>query len=189
MIGGTYEYLMSSLPNLSFQNTEETKREVIGLLQKYAGIDSENISPEEILNSEAQKFLPATTFTLFKKFNLENIHELEFQQSKIKVLSAFSKFSYILKNDIKEMRLSQQGEEKKSIKSDIAKLLGDGTPLEKEIFIMKHQWEKIEELAVGHFADMEALFSYKIKLMILIRWWSFNAEKGFENFSQMTKNN
>lgn len=188
MIGGTFEYLMSSLPNLVFQNTDETKRRVIGLLQKYAGVASDEINPAEILDSEAQKFLDPATFNIFQKINLRNIHELEFQKNKSTVLSTFSKFTFDLKEKIRQSRISQKGNEKSS-KGSLEKLIDQGTPLEKEIQIIKYQWEKLEELSVGHHADLEALITYKIKLMILLRWWSFNVEKGFEIFTRMTINN
>ena len=188
MIGGTFEYLMSSLPNLSFQNTDETKQRVLGLLQKYAGNVVE-INPAEILDSEAEKFLPPSLFYIFQKINLKNIHEEAFQKNRSKVLSAFSKFTFEFKKEIKARRTSQNINEKKTANSDIEKIIGDGTPLEKEIQIMKYQWGKLEEISVGHFADVEALFTYKIKLIILLRWWSFNKENGFEKFTQMATKN
>ena len=189
MIGGTYEYLVSSLPNLSFQNTDEAKQKVLALLQKYSGNAAEELNPLEILDSEAQKFLPLSTFGVFQKMDLKNIHEEEFQNSKIRLLSAFSKFTFELKNEINVWRTSQNENEKKSAKKNIEKIIGDGSPLENEIQFMKYQWGKLEELSAGHFSDLEAIFSYKIRLMILLRWWSFNTEKGFEKFNQMTTNN
>jgi hypothetical protein len=188
MIGGTFEYLMSSLPNLSFQNTEETKQGVLGLLQKYAGKAVE-LSPVEILDSEAEKFLPTSAFYIFQKVSLKNIHEREFREHNSKVLSAFSKFTFELKKETKVWRKSQQEKEGKTVKNKLEEIIGEGTPLEKEIQIMKYQWNELEELSAGHFADVEALFTYKIKLMILLRWWSFKMEKGFEKFTQITTNN
>lgn len=188
MIGGTLEYLVSSLPNLSFQNTDEAKNRVFGLLQKYSGLPANTISPIEILDSEAQKFLSASAFYIFQKTSLENIHALEFQQSKSMVLSTFSKFTFDLKKEIRQLRISQKEKEQKSSNSGLEKLIGHGTPLDKEIQIMKYQWDKLEELSVGYFADLDALIIYKIKLMILLRWWSFKFEKGFETFTQTTTN-
>jgi hypothetical protein len=188
MIDGNLEYLAISLPNLSFQNNEEVKVRVSSLLQKYAGVGVHEKSLTEILDCEAQKFLPEATFSVFQKINLRNIHELEFQQSKSRVLSNFARFTFDLKNKMRQLRLLDKENEEKS-SSSLEKLLGQGTPLEKEIQIMKYQWEKLEELSIGHFADLEALINYKIKLMILTRWWSFHEERGFENYIRMTKNN
>ena len=189
MIGGSFEYLVSSLPSLPFQNTEEVKSRVIGLLQKYAGTTDHQIGPVEILDSEVQKFLPVSTFLIFQSISLKNIHELQFQQSNNTVLSTFSKFNFELKEQIMRFRISEEGNEKGSTKSSIEKIIGEGTPLDKEIQIMKYQWDKLEELSVGHYANLEALITYKIKLIILLRWWSFDAEKGFETFNRMITNN
>ena len=126
MIGGTFEYLMSSLPNLSFQNSDEIKGRVIDLLQKYAGKSNEKLSLLEILDKEAEKFLPASTFDTFQKINLNNIHHPEFHNHKIKTLSAFAKFTFELKKGIKTWRTSSKrdGEEKTAAKNSLKKLIG-----------------------------------------------------------------
>lgn len=188
MIGGTYEYIMSSLPDLSFQSSEETKQWVVGLLQKYAGDAGRNLSPVEILDSDAKKFLPEKAFYFFEKFNLQNIHETEFQQCKIKVLAEYAKFSFELKNELKKIRTGVEGNEQNGTKNWTKRLIGEGTPLEKENLILKYQWDTLAEISVGHLSDMGALFSYKIKLLLLLRRWSFNVERGYENFTRVTTN-
>ena len=189
MIGGTYEYLMSSLPDLSFQNTDEAKRKVLGLLKKYAGNAAGQLSTVELLDSEAQKFLPTSTFNIFQKITLKNIHEEIFQNSKSRVLANFSTFRFELKKELKALRTSQSGSEKKTAKNNLEKIISDSTPLEKEIQIMQYQWQKLEDFSAGHFSDLEAVFTYKIKLLLLLRWWSFDAEKGFAKFTKMTVKN
>jgi hypothetical protein len=189
MIGGTLEYLMSSLPNLSFQDTAEAKEQVLSLLHKYEGNAAEASKPIEILESEAQKYLPASKFAAFQKLRLNNIHAEEFRHHKSKVLAAFSTFNFELKDAIRKWRITQKDEKNKAVNRKVEQLIGEGTPLEKEIRIMKHQWDKLEELSIGHFADFDALAIYKMKLMILLRWWSFNAEKGMAHFTQLTSNN
>jgi hypothetical protein len=186
MIDGTLEYLMSSLPNLTFQNTEEARGRILGLLQKYAGIADEEISPAEVLDIEAHKFLPPPAFQLFQKINLNSIHGLDFRQCKITVLSAFSIFTFDLKNEIKQLQTREKGSEKKTTQSILEKLIAQGTPLEKEVRIIRYQWDKLEDLSFGHFADLEALVIYKIKLLLLLRWWSFNVDKGIRIFTRMT---
>ncbi len=186
MIGGTYEYLMSSLPDLQFQNTNEVKQEVTGLLQKYAGSVADQYDPVKILDIEAQKFLPVSRYRIFKKMNLKNIHNEDFQHIKSKVVSNFSRFSFELKTQLKAWRTAQNSDERKSVKNHLDHILSAGTPLEKEIQIMKYQWHKLEDLSAGHFSDVEALFTYKLKLLILLRWWSFDAQTGFEKFTRIT---
>ena len=188
MLGGTYEYLLSSLPNLLFQNTEEVRARTVNLFQKYAGGNSEPLSLTEILDLEAQKYLPKSAFEVFQKLNLNTIHEASFQNSKNTLLSAFAKFNFELKSELKKWRISQGENDGKAEHGKIEMIIGEGTPLEKEIQIMKYQWNALEDISAGHFADIEAVFSYKIKLMILQRWWSFDTRKGMRQFIQMTQN-
>lgn len=186
MIGGTFEYLMSSLPNLSFQKTDEARQRVLGLLEQYAGGAAEKLSPTRMLDGEARKFLPAGQFSLFQKITLRNLHEPEFQEGPSQVVADFSSFTLELKKELEQWRILQKENAKKTVESELAKRIGEGTPLEIEVRLLNLQWDALEEFSVGHFADAEALFAYKIKLMILLRWWSFNPEKGFKRFLKMT---
>lgn len=188
MIGGTLEYLISSLPNLSFQNTDEVKERVIGLLEKYAGNMYKEAGPAEILDREAAKFLSASTYAVFQKIKLNSIHEPEFRNSKSTVIAAYSTFTDELKRDITVWRTRKDEGDKKSIKNRVEDIIGEGNPLDKEIRIMKYQWEKLETLSKEHFSDFEALVTYKIQLLILLRWWSFDAETGMRNYIRMTIN-
>lgn len=188
-MSGTYEYLMSSLPNLSFQNSNEQRQRVVELLKKYAGQASEHLSIQQIINEEAGKFLPVSVYKIFEDISLNSIHEERFQKQKIKVLSHFSIISNEIKSVINIWRSSPDENEKKGAKKKLDTIVGDGTPLEKELQLMKYQWNKVEEYSTGHFTDLEAIFAYKIKLLILLRMWSFDAEKGFATFNRVTKEN
>ena len=114
MIVASYEYLMSSLPHLTFQKSEEEQRRVIGLFQKYAGNTAKAWSVLDILDQEAQKFLPAPALLVFQKIDLKNIHQEAFRKSNIKVLAAFSKSTFELKSLISAWRKPAYNEEKKS---------------------------------------------------------------------------
>ncbi len=188
MIGGTYEYIINSLPDLSFHTTEEAKQRVVGLFQKYAGEAGRDLSPAEILDSEAKKYLPDGAYYYFEKINLQNIHEAEFRQCNIKVLADYATYTYELKNEIKKLRTAPERNEQRAANNWIERLLGEGTPLEKEMRILKYQWDLLTDVSIGHLSDMEALFSYKIKLLLLLRQWSFNMEKGYGNFTRITTN-
>lgn len=185
MIGGTFEYLMSSLPHLSFQNTEEGNERIIGLLTKYAE-SKEVSSPAEILDKEAQKFLSPVSFSMFKSINLHTIHREEFRSHENYVIADFAAFTYNLKKEIGAFRKEKNSKGNKSIKSKIIKLIGEGSPLDKEIQFMKHQWNALEDQSAGHFADFESLLIYKFKLLILQRWWSFKTQSGYKKYTLMT---
>jgi hypothetical protein len=186
MIGGTYEYLLSSLPNLSFQKTEESREEVLGLLAKYAGSAADNLSPVQMLDGEVEKFLPAALLSTFKKMHLANIHREEFRNSKVALLAGFASFTYELRHKLQAWRIARQNGESQAGHNEQVALLGDGNPLEQEVRFIKLQWRELEDLAAGHFSDADTVFGYKIQLMLLLRWWSFNSEKGFEKFKQLT---
>ncbi len=187
MITGNLEYVMSSFPHLHFQNSDEERIRVFSVLRKYAGPLGEEKSIIAILDEEAGKFLTSRASHILKQITLEDIHKEVFQHSKNKVLSAFSAYVHRLKKDIEQLRISR----KKRLDASMAKKqplpLLPGTPLEEEIQLLKMQWEKLDGLSIGHYTDFGALIIYKLKLLLLLRWWSFDQKKGFENFLHITK--
>jgi hypothetical protein len=187
MISGNLEYLMSSLPNLSFQNNEDVRFQVSSILRKYGGASAEELSLVEILDREAEKFLSPTASRLLRRIDLQTIHDPAFQQGPDGVLSAFSKFAFSLKEAVRQLRLARRTPSNESAPGKLLPGLIPGTPLEEEIQLMKFQWDQLEALSIGHYADFGSLVIYKIKLMILIRWWSFDKDLGFETFNRLTK--
>ncbi|MEM8509269.1 MAG: hypothetical protein AAF717_15665 [Bacteroidota bacterium] len=185
MISGNLEYLMSSLPHLSFRNTEEVRSGVFSVFKSY-GSSSEELGIITILDQEASKFLTEKTWAILRLIRLEHIHEPYFQNSPNSVLAAFSSYMYALKKEITQLRASR----KKRVVTPPPKQhklpLTQGNPLEEEMQLLKWQWDKLEELSIGHYTDFGSLVLYKLKLLLLLRWWSFDQEKGFENFIKST---
>lgn len=187
MITGNLEYLVSSLPYLSFQDTEEVRSRVFSILGKYAGPSEEEKSLIAVLDDEASKFLTPSACNFLRQINLETIHDTKFQQSKNSTLSAFSKFVFALKEEIRLLRISRKnGLDLPSSKKRYTPIT-PGTPLDEEIQLLKLQWDKLEALSVGYYADFGALVIYKLKLMLLLRWWGFDMDKGFGVFVQTIK--
>jgi hypothetical protein len=189
MISGNLEYLMSSLPNLSFQNNDDIRLQVSSTLTKYAGSSAEGLSLVEVLDKEAEKFLSPKASRLLRRIDLHTVHDTAFQQSANRLLSDFSKYAFSLKEAVRQLRIARRNPSSESASGKQPLLLTPGTPLEEEIQLMKLQWDKLEELSIGHYADLGSLIIYKIKLMILTRWWSFDKDQGFETFSKLTKQN
>ncbi len=187
MIGGSLEYLLCSLPYLTFEDSDQAKQRVLDLFDQYGGQAAGVLGPVEILEREAQKFLSAPAFDLFEKISLENIHHVTMQKSRSRILSAFARCTSELKREIGEWRKAARRGDKQALPRSLAGQIGTGTPLEKEVRIMKHQWDMLEELSAGHFSDLDALITYKIKLMLLLRWWSFGAAQGMERFIRTTQ--
>ncbi|WP_303315763.1 hypothetical protein Q4Q34_14185 [Flavivirga abyssicola] len=188
MISGNLEYLMSSLPYLSFQDTEEVRSKVAFLLQKYSRSLTEEKSLITILDDEAKKFLMPNNFNLLSQINnLNTIYSMAFQQSKNRMLADFSSYAFAMKEDIKQLRMSRRNGLEQHLLTKVTLPITPGDPLEEELQLLKLQWDKLEALSNTHYADFSALIIYKLKLLVLLRWWSFDKEKGFEIFLQTTK--
>lgn len=187
MITGNLEYLLSSLPYLSFQDTKTVRSRVFYTLRKYAEPLKEEKSLATILDDEAAKFLKPSMYNLLRQIKLDTIHSLTFQQNKNSVLAAFSKYAFNMKEDIKRLRMSR-GNDSNLMASKIQPLLTiSGNPLDEEIQLLKLKWDKLETLSVEHNTGFSALIIYKLKLMLLLRMWSFDMNKGFEVFLQTIK--
>lgn len=187
MITGNLEYVMSSFPHLSFQDSDEERLRVFSILRKYAGPLAEEKSIIAILDHEASKFLTSRASFIFQQITLEDIHKEVFQHSKNKVLSAFSTYVHRLKKDIEQLRISRKKNLDASMAKKLPLSLTPGTPLEEEIQILKMQWDKLDGLSIGRYTDFGALIIYKLKLLLLLRWWSFDQKIGFDNFLHITK--
>ena len=139
-----------------------------------------------IIDGEARKFLNPKAYRVFQQIDLNTIHSDAFQKSKNKVLGAFSKYMYSLKRDIEQLRISRKNGLESTTKKPSLPFV-PGNPLEEEIQLLKWQWDKLEELSIGHYADFGALVIYKLKLLLLLRWWGFDKEQGFANFLNRQK--
>ncbi|MBV7270628.1 DUF2764 family protein [Winogradskyella luteola] len=187
MISGNLEYIISSLPYLSFNDTKEYRNHVLSILEKYYGTSVNEHHLINTLDQEASKFLAPKAYHLFKQINLSDIHKEIFQQSSNKFLSEFSKFVFRLKTDLLELRRSRKNEPESTLsKSDLWGSIPQ-SPLEAEIHLIKLQWDYLEECSIGHYADYSALVIYKLKFLLLLRWWSFDQKKGFDNFITISK--
>lgn len=186
MIPGQLEYLISSLPYLPFQQSKEVRDKVSTTFRKYAGAAEADKDLINLFESEVIKFLSPAAFELIKGIDLKTIHHRPFRENKNRTVAAFAKYRYHLKLALLKQRMDPQQFRKKWSALSVPPLaLTEGTPLEKEIQLMQLQWKKLEELATGHHFDLDALIIYKLKLMILDRWWTFDEEKGFRHFNQV----
>jgi len=186
MISGNLEYLMSSLPYLSFRNTEEERLQVSTILQKYAQKPGEPESLVDILDQEATKYLSPNKAALFRKIALETVYQPDFRESSHSVLADFAHFLYRQKKDIVRLREARRAGTEQMIK-DLDWPLEAGDPLQEEIRLMQQQWDELDKLSIGHYADFGALLIYKLQLLILERWWSFDQEQGMHLFLQTTE--
>jgi len=183
---GQLEYLISSLPYLPFGQTKEVRDKITTTFKKYAGAAETEKELIELFELEATKFLSPGAARTLRALDLEEMHHARFRESKNKVIATFAQYLYGLKVAVLKQRIPRRQFQKEWSQLEIPPFeLAEGTPLEKEVQLMQLQWQKLETLASGHHFDLEALIIYKIKLMILDRWWQFNEEKGFRRFNQV----
>ena len=175
---------MSSLPNLSFSDSETVQHETKTLFQKYASSTEASLDLVSVLNDEASKYLSTKDFKRFKSIELSIIHKKDFQNSSIEVVSEFSKFVYHLKAELKTFRMARKSEE--PLGKVNYELIGElpKNPLQAEQYLLNIQWKKLDTLSIGHYSSLSALVLYKLKLDLLSRWWRFDTKIGFKVFQQ-----
>lgn len=185
MITGNLEYLMCSLPNLSFQNGEAMRSQVASVFKAYKSSSDVSNDLISILDHEAEKFLNTNAFQIFQQIDLLTLYSTVFLNSNIKVLSTFSRFTYAIKEEIRAIRIARKNNEKQSKSKYQLINISATNPLEAELQLINLQWNKLEALSIEHYADLSALIIYKLKLQLLIRWWSFDTDKGYVLFKEI----
>ena len=187
MITGNLEYLLSSLPDLSFQHDGDVRQRVEFILRKYAGQLGGHKDLVSLFMDEAIKFIPEKVAELLNRINLQSIHESQFRGNRLNLLSEFSDFMYAFKSSLCAYRIARRKASVQNTQMESTFPIQPGTPLEEEVQLLQMQWDKLDDLAAGHHYDHEALIIYKLKLQILQRWWSFDQEKGMKIFSTLTQ--
>ena len=186
-MGGNLEYTMSSLPYLRFRDSQEERTRVVSLMRKYAGVSEGEVDILSVFEAEARKFLTPKQRGILEASNLDQLQEPRFRKVRNRVLASFASYLYQLKQDLGELRIARRrGLETTAGMRPVLPLV-PGSPLEEEVQLMRWQWEKLEELSIGHYADIGALCIYKLKLLLLQRLWDFDREQGFEKFESITK--
>ena len=84
MLTGNLEYLVSTLPTLSFHFSGENRNKVYTIFGKYAGLSSYEVNPISVLNQEVKKFLSTQDFEIFQKIDLRYIYQSHFRNSSSK---------------------------------------------------------------------------------------------------------
>ncbi len=185
-MSGDLEYLIASLPYLSFSDSDETKLRVESLLKGYSGDVESARSLVDILDEEAVKFLSSGEYRSYALLNFDRMHHGMYRESPVHVISDYAQFTYELRTRVADLRRDRRITRERIDPSKHKLPFDAGSPLEEEVALLKLQWDKISDLAAGHFADFVALIAYKIQLMILEKLWSFEPEKGLRTFNTLT---
>jgi hypothetical protein len=154
-------YLVSSLPSLTFGQTPP-------------------MSLDSFL-SESKEQLSSTDFDALIKLDLKN-----FDETKGENLKQFRELLAQLNADILEVRNAKANQRTATIQT-LSKTVFDQNPLEREISIMKWQWEELTNIDFGENFSFTVVLVYKLKLQILHRLNSFNSEKGLGILESVVK--
>lgn len=100
-----------------------------------------------------------------------------------------------LRNELVQLRAAAQGLDEAVYLREVEDVFGTGavaaeamakqTPLEAELFLDSSRWAYIDDLAIGHYFDIEFLRAYRLKLQLLERHAMFEEEKGFAAYREL----
>ncbi|MFQ3579336.1 MAG: hypothetical protein SNJ71_04250, partial [Bacteroidales bacterium] len=171
---GNLEYLVCSLPLLQFSANEDIKRRTLQTFTFYYGKPVEQEQVLTVLNEICFPFLSQEQQSIFS--SLHYYDDTLICEIPTGVLNDYYTALDELKTKLMQFRIQRKNSKQTKDES----VLGlSGTPLEQEIQLMKLQWTLLDDIDTVDFASFEALCIYKLRLMILLRYWSFSEERGF----------
>lgn len=130
--------------------------------------------------SKCQDFIPQRDLRA-----LENLHAEDLSQQKSKTIQKLLGFEISLKNELVKLRaarkkvapekyLKPNGYAGISIYRIAVAAQRNPSPLEAERILDQARWNFLDELAIGHYFDLDFLIIYALKLLILGRWEKIN---------------
>lgn len=146
-------YLICSLPSLSFGQAPP-------------------LSHDEFTD-EARSQLSAKQLGKLNKITIQGITDQKAKGSLAKLANMLGE----VQQDETEIRNARRKNHQPNINSLPKAILTDN-PLEREKRIMQWQWEELDTIEAGKTFTLTEVLVYKLKLQILIRMQSFNADKG-----------
>jgi hypothetical protein len=156
-----YEYLLSSLPML-----------LLGAKPPFEF--------EQFL-FRCEELIPAEDFALLQVCSQAEVFEQAVEQPTLKCWITFERS---LRNELVKLRASRkkiapekflrEGADDPALYH--AALASQRLPslVESEMMLDRERWQKLDELAFGHYFDVDALLVYGLKLQILLRWERIN---------------
>lgn len=128
--------------------------------------------------SRCRELVPADDFSLLQLCAQAALWEQEIVQPTLKNWIIFERS---LRNELVKLRASRKKIEPEGFLREDGRndpvlyhvaLASHRIPalIESEKMLDRERWRKLEELAFGHYFDLEALIVYALKLQILLRW-------------------
>jgi hypothetical protein len=146
-------YLMCSLPSLSYG-------------------EAPPITMDEFLN-EAQSQLSKKSFQKLGQFSLQEVNA---GSGKGK-LKKFTKLIEDLQNDLSELRAAKWQKRTPEL-INLSQSIMELDPYERELAIIRWEWDELTAMEVGANFTMTELIVYKLKLELVHRIYSFNENSG-----------
>jgi len=131
--------------------------------------------------SEAKEQLSISDYDALCKLDLKNPDETVGEN-----LLQFRELLKQLKTDILEVR-NAKSNQRTAVLQTLTKTVFDQNPLEREISIMKWQWEQLTNIDFGESFSFTVVLVYKLKLQLLHRFNSFNTENGLNTLESIVK--
>lgn len=154
-----YVYLTSQLPLLTF--------------------DKEPAMLMTTFLEEGHKWLSSPDW---KILNEVSINAVATEKSDPLVLREYKNYEYALRSELVQYRQALRHREEYKPALFPPTVLREGNPLEIEKKLLRLRWQRIEELEFGHYADLEFLALYYLRLQILLRLQQFDKEAGKVKF-------
>lgn len=146
-------YLMCSLPSLSFGQ-------------------SPPIALEEFM-SIARSQLSARSYKMLEQVSLQYMENKD-NKRKLKRVTALMDD---LQQDLSEIRKAR-AQNRQPRPAQLPESVMDTNPLDREKQIILWQWEKLDAIESGKALSFDEVIVYRLKLQLLYRLHSFNAERG-----------
>lgn len=154
-----YIYLISSLPMLHFTSAPAISLEAfLGLCAQFIPEQDLKLIKQVIFTDGYALDLPKKNILLkWKEFDLALRNELARARAARKKINADKFLRPGVSFDINIAHIAQASLRQNSI-------------LEAERYLSLKRWELLEDLATGHYFDLDFLLIYALKLVILERW-------------------
>ena len=160
-----YYYLITQLPYLAFGKKPEIDR-------------------GQFL-SEADKWLDEGDKEMLLK---ADINDFYIKGNMPEILEEYKTFEYRLRSELAYWRAAERdGKEYKGPQDMYVESKKD-SPLDVEKKLLLLRWNKIEEGEAGHFFDISFLIAYFLKLQVLERFFTFDKQKGRDQFESLCNN-
>lgn len=112
------------------------------------------------------------------------------------VLKEWNRFDKCLRNELVKYRAVKRQKDpeyyiNKEVSFDpfIAALshlaVKEDSPLDAELYLDRVRWDKLDELEIGHYFDIDYLVIYGLKIKILERWFRINSGSGMDVLEDM----